>query len=163
MDDASAVCLRPSTADDNAFLFDVYASTREDELAALDWDAPTKAAFLEHQFNAQDSHYRAHYAGAEFLVIMAGTDLIGRLYVERGKADIHVIDIALLPAWRGRGIGTRLMGDLISEAGDSGRRVVLYVEANNPARRLYARLGFAEVEKGPVYDRLEWRARPDVR
>ena len=28
---------------------------------------------------------------------------------------------------------------------------------HNPARHLYARLGFVQVEEGPIYDRLEWR------
>ena len=144
---------------DRDFLLSVYASTREEELSAVPWTAAQRLAFLDQQFRAQDVHYRT-YPNVEFLVIEADGEAIGRLSVSRGSGELRVMDIALLPEWRGRGIGTGLVCDLLAEAAATASIVSLYVEAHNPARRLYARLGFVPVEAGPVYDRLEWR--PDA-
>jgi ribosomal protein S18 acetylase RimI-like enzyme len=136
------VVLRPARDGDRAFLAQVYASTRADELALLPWSEEQKAAFIVHQFEAQDTHYRTHYHGAAFDVIEVDGEPAGRLYIHRGRREIRIVDIALLPAFRGRGLGTRLLRTLIAEAEDGGRKLSIHVEMNNPARRLYERLGF---------------------
>ena len=87
----------------------MYASTREAELAAVPWDAVQKTAFVQMQFAAQHAHYREHYAEAAFDVILVDGQPAGRLYVARWPGEIRIVDIALLPAYRGRGIGTRLL------------------------------------------------------
>ena len=147
--------LRPVTGADRAFLTALYAGTREQELAMLGWDDATKAAFVEHQFTAQDAHYREHYPGATLDVIEVDGEPAGRLYVHRGPSDIRIMDIALAPAFRGRGIGSALLGDLIAEAESSGRKLSIHVEMDNPARRLYERLGFAPAGEHGVYVLME--------
>lgn len=142
--------LRPAGDGDRAFLAEVYASTRADELAMVPWSDEQKAAFLAHQFEAQDTHYRAHYDGAAFDVIEVDGERAGRLYVHRGAREIRIVDIALAPAFRGRGLGTGLLRALIAEADGGGRTLSIHVEMNNRARRLYERLGFRPVgEHGP--------------
>src|SRR5690348_16787850 len=89
--------LRPVTSDDAEFLYRVYASTREEELSAVPWPPEQKEAFLRMQFSAQDKHYRAHYAGATYDVILVDGVPAGRLYVYRTPREIRVMDIALLP------------------------------------------------------------------
>ena len=79
----------------------------------------------------------------------------GRLYVHRGPSDIRIMDIALAPAFRGRGIGTGLLRTLIVEAEESGRKLSIHVETNNPARRLYERLGFRPAGEHGVYVLME--------
>lgn len=148
--------LRPATASDDALLRSVYAAARSDELAQVPWREEQKAAFLDLQFETQDAYYRACFDGAEFLVIELDGQGIGRLYRWRDASELRVIDIALLPAWRNQGIGTQLLTDLLADASADGLFVSLHVEVLNPARRLYARLGFMETERGPIYDRLEW-------
>jgi ribosomal protein S18 acetylase RimI-like enzyme len=148
--------LRPATEADRAFLVDLYASTRADELALVDWDDATKRAFIEHQFSAQDHHYREHYLGATFDVIEVDGRPAGRLYVHRGEDDIRIMDIALSPAFRGRGIGTGLLKELMAEARSSGRSLSIHVEQQNPARSLYERLGFAPVGEHGVYLLMRW-------
>jgi ribosomal protein S18 acetylase RimI-like enzyme len=143
--------LRPVTDADRPFLVELYGSIREPELVHVPWDDDTKRAFVEHQFAAQDAHYREHYPGATLDVVEVDGERAGRLYVHRGKSDIRIMDIALAPAFRGRGIGTRLLRTLVAEAGDSGRRLSIHVEQNNPARRLYERLGFAPAGEHGVY------------
>jgi ribosomal protein S18 acetylase RimI-like enzyme len=148
--------LRPVTEADRAFLVDLYASTRADELALVDWDDATKRAFIEHQFGAQDDHYRAHYPAANLDLIEVDGERAGRLYVHRSDKDIRIMDIAVASAFRGRGIGTALIEELLAEARTSGRSVSVHVEMQNPARVLYERLGFLPVGEHGVYVLMEW-------
>jgi ribosomal protein S18 acetylase RimI-like enzyme len=136
----------------------VYDSTREDELRRVPWTDEQKRAFLDMQFDAQKRHYEDYYPDCDFLVIEVEGRAAGRLYVDRAGAAIHLIDIALLPEYRGRGIGTLLLDELLAEARGSGRAIRAYVEHFNPARRLYDRLGFRQVDTNGVYRQLVWRA-----
>jgi ribosomal protein S18 acetylase RimI-like enzyme len=152
------VTLRPIREEDRDFLRRLYASTREEELAQVtDWTREQKEAFLTHQFEAQHHHYQTHYGGASFDVILDDGDPIGRLYVSRWEREIRVVDIALLPTARGRGIGTTLLGDLLAEGARTGKKVSIHVERFNRALGLYRRLGFAEVEENGPYLLMEWR------
>jgi ribosomal protein S18 acetylase RimI-like enzyme len=147
--------LRPVAEGDRAFLVELYASTREDELAQVEWDDGTRRAFVEQQFSAQDAHYRANYPGATLDVIEVDRVAAGRLYVHRGPSDIRIMDIALTPAFRGRGIGTSLLRELMDEADSSRRILSIHVEMNNPARSLYDRLGFRPAGEHGVYVLME--------
>jgi ribosomal protein S18 acetylase RimI-like enzyme len=147
--------LRPVEDADRAFLVELYASVRADELAQVPWDEPTKRAFVEQQFSAQDAHYRNNYPGATLDVIEVDGTPAGRLYVHRGAGDIRIMDIALLPGFRGRGIGTALLRSLMAEADTSGRRLSIHVEQSNPARALYDRLGFEAAGEHGVYVLME--------
>jgi ribosomal protein S18 acetylase RimI-like enzyme len=154
------VGLRPAADADRQFLVELYASTREDELAQVEWDDDLKRAFVEQQFAAQDHHYRENYPGATLDVIEVDGVPAGRLYVYRGRSDIRIMDIALAPAFRGRGIGTSLLHSLMDEAREGGKKLSIHVEANNPARTLYDRLGFEPVGEHGVYLLLEWSPPP---
>jgi ribosomal protein S18 acetylase RimI-like enzyme len=154
------VRLRAATLDDRNFLAAVYASTRMDELAATDWGDAQKAEFCEMQFAAQDSHYRQHYLTAEYSVIEAGEIPVGRLYVDRWKREIRIMDIAVLPEYRGKGIGTQLLLELQQQAATSGRSLTIHVERFNPALNLYQRIGFKMIEDKGVYLLMEWK--PDA-
>jgi ribosomal protein S18 acetylase RimI-like enzyme len=152
------ISLRRVRSSDERFLRDLYASTREAELAMTDWNEEQKAAFLRHQFDAQARHYGEHYPSATHDVIVVDDEPAGRLYVDRWPAEIRIVDIALLPAYRGNGIGASLLRELQAEGAASGRTVTIHVERFNPAQRLYARLGFesAADAAGPVYVLMRW-------
>jgi ribosomal protein S18 acetylase RimI-like enzyme len=62
-----------------------------------------------------------------------------------------IVDVALLPAHRGRGIGTALLTPILDEAERTGRAVSIHVARENPARRLYDRLGFVQVADQGVH------------
>jgi ribosomal protein S18 acetylase RimI-like enzyme len=140
---------------DLPFLAQVYASTRTEELAVVPWSDAQKAAFLDMQFRAQHVHYQQHYPAAEWLVMLRAGEPVGRLYVGRFDHEHCVIDIAFLPAHRRQGLGTALMRDLLDEAAAAGKPLRIHVEKNNPARHLYARLGFRPIADRGVYDLLE--------
>ena len=136
--------LRPVDPGDDEFLFRVYASTREEELARGAVDARRRRRSCAQQFEAQHAYYHEHYAGASFDVVLVDGEPAGRLYVDRWRDEIRIVDIALLPEHRGRGIGTALLRELLAEADAAGKPVTIHVEKFNPARRLYERLGFVE-------------------
>ena len=141
--------LRAATPEDRDFLLAVYAGVREPELAQVEWPPGAKEAFVAQQFDAQDRYYREYYAGASFDVIEVDGRPAGRLYVDRWPAEIRIVDIALAPEFRGRGVGSVLLRGLIEEARASDRSLTIHVEHGNPARRLYERLGFVPVaERG---------------
>jgi ribosomal protein S18 acetylase RimI-like enzyme len=149
--------LRPATDADRPFLVALYRSTRADELALVAWDEPTEQAFVAQQFAAQDAHYRAHYPGATFDIVEVDGTPAGRLYIHRGERDIRIMDVALTPEFRGRGVGTGLLRELIAEAEASDRILSIHVERDNPARALYARLGFTPAGEHGVHVLMERR------
>ena len=161
-DAAAAVVLRPETPQDAPFLRHLYGTTREMEMQVLPWSEEQKREFLDMQFRAQSTHYRECYEDCEFLVVELEGERAGRLYIERLEDEIRVIDIALLPEHRGRGIGARMMREILEEARAGGKKVSIYVEYYNPARHLYDRLGFRPLDTNGVYYRMVWTPEPET-
>jgi GNAT superfamily N-acetyltransferase len=152
----SQLTLRPITADDLLTLYQIYASTRVEELAQTDWTDEQKAAFLRQQFDAQHQYYQANYPGAQFQMVEAAGKPIGRLYLDRWEDQIRIMDVALLPEHRGRGTGTWLINQVLNEGRRLNLPVTIHVERFNPALRLYERLGFRLEEDKGVYLFLKW-------
>ena len=152
---------RIETEADRPFAAALYASTRAEEVAQTGWPAEMQHTFLTQQFEAQHAHYRRHYPDAEWLIVEREGTAIGRLYREEWAREIRVIDISIAAASRGAGIGRAILEDVIADAAGRGKAVSIHVEKNNPARRLYQRLGFEVVEDKGVYDLME--KRPDPR
>jgi ribosomal protein S18 acetylase RimI-like enzyme len=148
--------LRPAVAEDDAFSFKVYASTRAQEMAVVPWTDEQKQSFLEQQFNAQRASYLLHSPGAEWLIILRDDEAIGRMIVDRSSSTIELMDIALLPEFRNVGIGSSFVNDLLKESRETGKPVALYVEQYNPALNLYARMGFKVTREEGVYFAMEW-------
>ena len=154
---ALGLTFRPIADADRPFLARVYASTRTEELAAVPWTEEEKAGFLLMQFEAQHTHYQTHYTGADWLVVELAAQPIGRLYIARWPREHRLIDIALLPEFCGQGFGTALLCDLRDEVGAAGKALTIHVEKNNPAMRLYRRLGFVPIGEHGIYELMQWR------
>jgi GNAT superfamily N-acetyltransferase len=154
---ALGISYRPAGEGDLPLLSAVYASTRAEELAPLGWPDEIKQQFLAHQFNAQHVDYERNFPDAERLLIVRDGEDIGRLYIIELSDHVLVMDIALLPPWRGLGIGAAIFADIKAQARAASKPIRIHVEKNNPARHLYDRLGFATIEDAGIYDLLEWR------
>jgi ribosomal protein S18 acetylase RimI-like enzyme len=151
-----SLSLRTITPEDRKFLFLVYASTRQPEMAALEWTVNQKIEFLRMQFNAQHTYYQEQFSNASFQIILLNGEPIGRLYVDHRDDEIRIIDIALLMEYRNQGFGTELMTNILTEAKNSLLPVRIHVEQFNPAMQLYKRLGFYEIDHTGVYVLMEW-------
>jgi ribosomal protein S18 acetylase RimI-like enzyme len=152
--------LRPIRAEDEPFLFEVYASTRLDELAMLGWSGAQREAFLRMQFRAQHGSYLSQFPTADFHIILWQERPIGRLYIERRSDEIRGIDIALLPEYRQAGIGTAILRGLLAQAARDGKPFRIHVAKFNRAQHLYKRLGFATLADDGMYLFMEWRPDP---
>jgi ribosomal protein S18 acetylase RimI-like enzyme len=137
---------RPIQATDQAFLNQVYASTRMEEMAQVDWPSEQKEAFLNQQFLAQHDYYLKVYPNAFYWIILMDAQAAGRLYLHHGETSHRIIDIALLPAFRNLGIGAYILHLIIKEAFTLGKSVSIHVEHFNPALHLYQRLGFKHID-----------------
>ncbi len=151
-----AVTLRPVGPGDAPFLFELYAGTRRDEMAGWGLDDAMVSSLLQMQFAGQQGTYRAQFPEADHDLVLVDGQPAGRLYVDRSGPEIVLVDVALLPALRGRGLGTHLLRGLLREAAAQGRAVRLSVTLGNPARRLYERLGFERLDDDGVYERMIW-------
>ena len=158
----SVIGFRPITAGDLPFLARLYASTRAEDVAQVPgWSERQKREFLQMQFDAQHRFYQEQFPDADYQVIERGGESIGRVYAHRRDHEIRLIDIALVPAHRGKGLGRSLIEDLQDEAVERGLPLRIHVEKNNPAYRLYLRLGFRMITDKGVYDLLEWQPGAD--
>jgi ribosomal protein S18 acetylase RimI-like enzyme len=152
-----AIVYRLRRPEDTPFLRYVYGTTRDEEMQRVPWTDEQKANFLDMQFRAQREHYDDYYPTCEFLVIEIEGKPAGRLYIDRREKLIEIIDIVLLPEFRGRGIGRMLIQEILDEGNATSRPVRIYVENFNPARHLYDRLGFQHIDTNGVYHLMEWK------
>jgi GNAT superfamily N-acetyltransferase len=150
--------LRPERSEDEPFLLEVYASTRQEELDATGWPAAMREAFVKMQFNAQRQGYRATFPRAEFSIILSAGQPVGRIVINRAQSEFLLVDMTLLPAHCGCGLGTALIQDLLREAAAAQKPVRLSVLKGQRAGRLYQRLGFVKTGEDDLRDRMEWRA-----
>ena len=149
---------RPISETDLPFLQALYASTRTEEMALSGWNEAQIEQFLTMQFRAQHEHYQQHYPKARFDLILGDTIPIGRLYLDERDDEFRLIDIALLPEFRNRGLGGHILRQILNQAASANKAVRIHVEHFNPALRLYQRLGFRLLEDKGVYQFMEWRA-----
>jgi ribosomal protein S18 acetylase RimI-like enzyme len=147
--------LRPVSAGDQEFLYQLYADTRREEIALFGWPPAQQEAFLRMQFNAQRTWYETAYAGAEHRLILVDSESAGRILVFRETKANRLVDISLLSHFRGQNIGTRLLRDLIHQSANEGLEVHLQVLKSNRARALYERLAFTVTGEDGMYYRME--------
>jgi ribosomal protein S18 acetylase RimI-like enzyme len=151
--------LQPVSPADDAAQLAVYASTREDELALTAWSPEQRSAFVAMQHRAQQKHYWQHFPTSLCQLIRVDGVVAGRLWVDPRPDALHILDIAVLPAFRARGLGSRCLRDLQRQAAARGVPLSIQVEVHNPARRLYERLGFVPHGAATgVHQPMAWRA-----
>ncbi len=150
------ISFRPITPEDEPFLYELYASTRLEELTLLNWGQDQQDVFLQNQFNAQQNHYQSLLPQANFDLVLLNAEPIGRLYQRKSEEELHIIDIALLPLYRGKGIGSTLLKGVLAEAAALSRPVRLYVIKTNPAIGLYKRFGFYQTDDTGTHFKMEW-------
>lgn len=127
---------------DDAFLFELFITTRKDEYSMLALDEQQLHALLHMQYEAQKRSYQHNFPQAKHEIIYHEGLQIGRVMTENESGNIHLIDISLLLDFRGKGYGTELLKQLQSHAVNQKMSVTLHVLQDNPARRLYERCGF---------------------
>ena len=156
-DESLSVRLRPVAPADDEFLLEVYGASRADEMALVTWwTDEQKRFFLKSQLDAQRGEYEKRFPAADYQIILVDDQPAGRLWVARTPEQIRLLDIALLPGFRRRGVGAVLLRRLIDESEAKGlplRHMVF--ELNPDAVRFYERLGFALLQQHGAYLEME--------
>jgi len=150
------VTFRALTPEDSEVNYRIYFSTRQEELEKTGWSEEEKERFIRSQFQLQQTQYVQYYSGAEFNLMLFNGTPAGRLFLHETASEIRIMDIAVLPPFRNKGIGTAVLSDIISEAQRRGKRVSIHVEINNRAKGLYERLGFTLSELRGMYYLMEY-------
>lgn len=136
----------PRGAEDRLLLLAAYASSREDDTELALRHPDSRRAVIEHEFDSRQLCYPVDFPGVEYFLLRLDAAPAGRLYLQSAPTFVFVVDLVLLPPWRGHGRGTALLRELIDTSHAAGRVVRLHVAKNNPrADALYRRLGFQTV------------------
>lgn len=145
--DTAMPASRPAGPRDRPFAEGLYLEVMKPLLVALgEWDEPTVIR-----------RFREGYRREEVRLILDGHDApVGWLQVTEQPDALMLSQIHLIPAARGRGIGTALLRDLLARGTRESRPVILWVLRNNPARRLYERLGFRLVGQEAYKLKMAW-------
>lgn len=151
----SSVTLRPICATDRDFLFSVFCSARSELIEALDLPDIQKEQLMRIQFQAQEDAYKKRFPNAAFDLLLVDGKPAGCFYAQRGPESFVLIDITLLPEQRNRGIGGTLVQQLLADARAAGKPLNAHVRKDNPAWRLWERLGFRIVSDNGVYYAIE--------
>lgn len=155
--DGGKCILRPVTPDDETLLVAIYTSTREDELAQAEWADGQKEKFLQSQFELQRREYDARFPDADYFMIMVDGEPAGRFWTGSDENQIRLLDIAILPPFQNRGVGTLLLRRLMEDARATSKALRHMVFVLNPdAHRFYERLGFTVIEDFGAYKHMEW-------
>ena len=150
--------LRRAMPDDEHFLLSLYGSTRDEELAQVEWIEGQKEQFLRWQYELQRNEYLTRFPDSDYYVVLFDNEPAGRIWIGRDHHQIRLLDIALLPQFQNRGAGTLLLRALIDEASLERKPLRHMVFVLNPeAHRFYERLGFVVIDDLGAYKHMEWR------
>lgn len=148
---------RPERPEDAAFRRALFRASRPpaERLEGLPADMADR--LLHHQFAGQEASYRVAYPAARHDIVEVGGKPVGRIVTALTGDALVLVDVALVAAWRGRGLGTQLVTAAMDEARGAAVPMRLRVmHGNVDAMRFYAALGFAVVEGGEVDVAMEW-------
>jgi ribosomal protein S18 acetylase RimI-like enzyme len=144
-DRSPAVRLRPASGGDEEVLRAVDAGTQVPGLPA---------GLVDLQYRARRTARAALDPPVRRDVVLCDGQPVGELVVQETARELRLLDFALLPAVRDRGIGTRVLAGVQERAGN--RTVRLSVRAGSPARRLYERAGFRPAGGDGVHEDMQW-------
>ena len=159
--EGGTVVLRPVEPTDQPFLLKLYATSREKELAQVEWVEGQREVFLQWQFEMQQCEYESRFPASRHDVIVVDGADAGRMWVGADETQVRLLDIAILPDYQNRGVGTVLIKQLIEEVRASNKRLrhMVFVY-NDDAHRFYERLGFVVIEDLGGYKHMEWARDP---
>ncbi len=148
--------LRERTDADHGFLQALYFSSREDLQQAMA-DTALLQQLMAMQQNAQEMGFRQHFPQARQWLLLQSGHPIGRMVVDASPAQLHLVDIAVLPEARRSGAATAALSALQAHALARGLPLSLSVShTNQAARRLYAKLGFTTTSQDDMLARMVW-------
>ncbi|MFS0724278.1 GNAT family N-acetyltransferase [Paenibacillus sp. 1P07SE] len=148
--------LRDATASDKTFLYELYADSRQAEMELWGWTMEQAEPFLRMQWEARRGSYASEFPGASDQIILFAEKAVGRCLIYTAADHKRIVDLALVEASRGQGIGTAILRRVQQDAASERLNLKLSVSKDNPARRLYERMGFRLTGSNEMYGFMEW-------
>ncbi len=153
---ADGIGMRPAKPSDEPFLQRLYQSSRAD-LQWIDGEAELIDTVVANQYQVQQAGAGNQYPNAMHLIVEKTGSAIGAVTVDFGHNEVALIDLALIPAARGRGYSKVVLQGVQRAAQQVASPVAVVVWRNNlQARRLYLAVLGGEGGAQPVADRLVW-------
>jgi len=152
--------LRPAQPADKALLFQLFAESQW-QLEMLRANEALWRSLIDMQYRGREITYAQVCPTAEDSILCVRNDAggevpVGRILVNKQPGCWRIVDIAVLAALRGLGLGAGALGNCIKEAATAGARLELRVTPGNPARLLYERLGFTVVSEDAMDVEMAW-------
>ncbi|EKT4487944.1 MULTISPECIES: GNAT family N-acetyltransferase [Shewanella] len=145
-----------ATAADTAFIQKVFNSCRS---YFLHLGLPEEMAqvLLLQQFQLQQAWFKNHYPNAITQILRLQEQAAGILTLNTGTEALHILDMALLPEYRGQGLGSELLNAIQSLAQLNQLAVSLMVARDNPqAKKLYLNKGFVTQDVTETHELMRW-------
>ena len=89
-------------------------------------------------------------------IIQSGGADVGYCHIERAFDHMYLKELVIAPLYQNRGIGTKILLELIEEGKEKHIPVRLKVLKQNFAHDLYIKLGFKDIEEDGVHIHMEW-------
>jgi ribosomal protein S18 acetylase RimI-like enzyme len=154
--------IRPARPEDSGFVEALYRSTRQD-LLVVDAEADFIEDLVGMQYRAQITGYGEMFPDAMYFVVECMSAPIGRVVVDFGSNEVHLVDIALIPEARGQGYGTQILRILQRAAAQTRAPLTLTVSRTNPrARQVYLALGFRVEQGDAMVECMVWYPTSDL-
>jgi ribosomal protein S18 acetylase RimI-like enzyme len=148
------IFLRQADAADASFLRQLFEQVRTAQFTATGLSGPIVGQIMEQQFRSQAAGYTVQFPDAVSLIVTRDGGAIGRLLLDCTHERWHVIDVVLLPADCGRGLGSEIFAALEASARERGiaALTLMVLSTNLAAHRFYLRRGFVETgQAGPAH------------
>jgi ribosomal protein S18 acetylase RimI-like enzyme len=156
----SALQLRPALAEDEPWLFELFAADKRAEFAAFGLPDEQAESIVTMQYRGRAFTYSQQYPEAEDSILLDDHGYpAGRLLVNRAQGCWRIVDIAVTPSQRSKGLATAAIKDCQARSAECGASLELSVSPANPARALYEGLGFRAAGGTALAIEMVWMAK----
>lgn len=145
-----SIKLLTAKKDDTSFIKELFFQVKSQEFIRFHWDKTLLESLLEIQYNAQQKSYEQQFPDAETFIVFFEKNRVGKLTLDK-STNYHVVDISIHNDYQNKGIGTQVLNKIIIEAKTYNKAVTLSVTKDNPAHKLYKKLGFIAVKEDDIY------------
>ena len=155
---SGSITLRPVNTHDETFLYNLYKLSRTEEFSAVPFTEAQFDALMRMQYSARKSSYGAQFPGSDHSIVAIDGADAGQIWVFRDNSQHRLVDISILSTYQNKGLGSRLVNDVIDQARRAGVPLTCSVATNNPGSlRFHQRLGFHITSQNDLYYQLEYR------
>ena len=143
-----AYSYRACTSADKSFMRSLHRRCYTDVVTAQfgGWDDDVQCAFFEKK-----------WIPANYQIVVVENRDVGAICVKATSDHLFVSDIMVDPDYQNRGLGTRIVSDIVARGKSAGRTIRLQVLRHNRAIQLYRRLGFEQTGQNDSHVCMEKR------